>query len=175
MEPALVSQDGSWHQNMLRKWLDKNNRIHLGVLEEVCRRLIKDSDLCSLHQKEADIMFLEKKKYIHALLKHTKSSREHRADMEGLIKDRKWKALRRFGRSLWYLRKSVSTPEHFGLFHLCQAPFFFIFFPYYVPHWHMKYRTSNFIFRGKSLSTQVGNSHQRCFLKSCSRLLTAVE
>lgn len=33
MEPALVTQDGSWHQNTLRKWLDKNNRIHTGVFK----------------------------------------------------------------------------------------------------------------------------------------------
>lgn len=59
MEPALVSQDGSWHQNMLRKWLDKNNRIRPGVFEEVCWRLIKDSDLCSLHQKKQILCFLK--------------------------------------------------------------------------------------------------------------------
>lgn len=37
----------------------KITEIHPGVVEEVCWRLIKDSDLCSLHQKEADIMFPE--------------------------------------------------------------------------------------------------------------------
>lgn len=59
MEPALVSQDESWHQNMLRKWLDKNNRIRLCVFEEVCWRLIKDSDLCSLHQKKQILCILK--------------------------------------------------------------------------------------------------------------------
>lgn len=59
MEPALVSQDGSWHQNMLGKWLDKNNRIRPGVFKEVCWRLIKDSDLCSLHQKKQILCFLK--------------------------------------------------------------------------------------------------------------------
>ena len=58
VEPALVSRDGSWQLNLLRKWLDKNNRSRLGVSNKVCWRLIKDSDLCSLRKKTEILCFL---------------------------------------------------------------------------------------------------------------------
>jgi len=31
--PALVRHDGSWHQNMLGQWLDKQNRVRPGVFQ----------------------------------------------------------------------------------------------------------------------------------------------
>lgn len=58
MEAVLVIQGGSWHWNMLWKRLDKNNRILPAVFKEVCLRLIKDSDLCGLHQKKQILCFL---------------------------------------------------------------------------------------------------------------------
>ena len=58
VEPAVVRRDGSWQLNLLRKWLDKNNRARLGVFNKVCWRLIKDSDLCSLRKKTEILCFL---------------------------------------------------------------------------------------------------------------------
>lgn len=92
MGAALVGTDGSWHQNMPWKWLDKNNRILPAVFKEVCWRLIKDSDLCGLHRKQQTLCFLNNGAFQCGYNVQHFQQRAQCKDGGGLIKDRKWKS-----------------------------------------------------------------------------------
>lgn len=179
MEPALVSQDGSWHQNMLRKWLDKNNRIRPGVFEEVCWRLIKDSDLCSLHQKKQILCFLKNGtlelgcdvQYTQQRAQNKYGGVNKRQEMKNTAP--MWQLhvlhwiseinsnlvnLSLFSLSLNMDSSSLSEVHKHDLKSDCLCRY-----------------CSWFAYYSKELSNQVGNSHQRCFVELCSRPLTAVE
>lgn len=115
MEAALVSQDGSWHWDMLWKRLDKNNRILPAVFKEVCRWLIKDSDLCGLRLKKQILCFLNNGAFQRGCnVQHP----QQRARSKYSELNNRQEMKNRFGSSHWYLCWSISDLEYYFCFYL---------------------------------------------------------